>query len=482
MPMGWYIYIAEIAALLLVAYSIGWAIGFAARGLALRRPAEASIPASRLELARGETQPATVAATALAIEIVVAVTDPVPAEAEEAPPIPVEIDVQPLAEGSPAAVPAEVAGPAVVALPDEQPPAEEVTAVAATSPRITQPQVPELGPAVGVAEPSLDLAPAATIESDVTDPAPLAAQRPATDEPALPIPSADEFVVLTRATRTTPTIPVEAAPASTPGVAWTGEINGHIAPLHAAAVMGDSATAIRAATPDETAERPASPPLVMEPAPAVSDEQLPIGDENVASVPAEPMTMHVSVAPPMSEVTFPDSELTPAPERTEPMSASAPDAALTAPDEDAAMQAIEGGWSRSRAGAAVSNSGLAEVAAAVAAAQTAAQQAIELTGTPPAIPASSTAHGFGKPVGLPRPHDGRRDNLREIEGMSPLDESTLNNLGIYHFEQIAEWTPQEVFWLENHVFARGRIGRETWQLQARDLMSGRPAPSRLSRP
>jgi len=38
-----------------------------------------------------------------------------------------------------------------------------------------------------------------------------------------------------------------------------------------------------------------------------------------------------------------------------------------------------------------------------------------------------------------------------------------------------------VFWLENHVFARGRIGRETWQLQARDRMSSRPSPSRAAR-
>ena len=56
--------------------------------------------------------------------------------------------------------------------------------------------------------------------------------------------------------------------------------------------------------------------------------------------------------------------------------------------------------------------------------------------------------------------------------MRPSDESTLNNLGIYHFDQIAAWDEREVLWLENHAFARGRIGREDWQEQARELQAG----------
>jgi NADH-quinone oxidoreductase subunit E len=88
---------------------------------------------------------------------------------------------------------------------------------------------------------------------------------------------------------------------------------------------------------------------------------------------------------------------------------------------------------------------------------------------------------LGKPAGLPRPREGRRDGLREINGLSQLDESTLNNLGIYHFEQIARWTAGEVAWLEDHAFARGRIGRENWQAQARELAKRRPPTSRLAR-
>ena len=46
----------------------------------------------------------------------------------------------------------------------------------------------------------------------------------------------------------------------------------------------------------------------------------------------------------------------------------------------------------------------------------------------------------------------------------------LNNMGIYHFDQIAAWDQKEVLWLENHAFARGRVGREDWQAQAQELL------------
>ena len=57
----------------------------------------------------------------------------------------------------------------------------------------------------------------------------------------------------------------------------------------------------------------------------------------------------------------------------------------------------------------------------------------------------------------------------QFPGLGALDESTLNNLGVFHFDQIAGWSEAQVLWMENHVFARGRIGRENWQQQARDL-------------
>ncbi len=131
------------------------------------------------------------------------------------------------------------------------------------------------------------------------------------------------------------------------------------------------------------------------------------------------------------------------------------------------MRAIEGGWSRVRARAMPGSPELADVGAAVAAAQTAVEQVLARAGIDP----QASPH-TGKPRGLPRPRAGGKDNLRRINGLGALDESTLNNLGVFHFDQIAGWDEAQVLWMENHVFARGRIGRENWQQQARDLAAG----------
>jgi NADH-quinone oxidoreductase subunit E len=133
-------------------------------------------------------------------------------------------------------------------------------------------------------------------------------------------------------------------------------------------------------------------------------------------------------------------------------------------DEDAAMRAIEGGWSRVGARAMSGAPELSDVGAAVAAAQSAVEQVLARAGI--------DAEGSGqaaRPKGLPRPRNGAKDDLKRIEGLGALDESTLNNLGVFHFDQIAGWSEAQVLWMENHVFARGRIGRENWQQQARDL-------------
>jgi predicted flap endonuclease-1-like 5' DNA nuclease len=133
-------------------------------------------------------------------------------------------------------------------------------------------------------------------------------------------------------------------------------------------------------------------------------------------------------------------------------------------DEGAAMRAIEGGWSRRDTRALSDVPELSDVTAAVSAAQVAVENVLAQS-----LDADGPPAGLGKPSGLPRARDGERDDLKKINGLSPLDESTLNNMGIFHFDQIAAWQQTEVLWLENHVFARGRIGREDWQGQARAI-------------
>ena len=145
---------------------------------------------------------------------------------------------------------------------------------------------------------------------------------------------------------------------------------------------------------------------------------------------------------------------------------AAPASSASLQDEDAAMRAIEGGWSRVRARALPDVPEFTDLGAAVAAAQSAVEQVLAQAGIDDTISQPET-----KPSGLSRPRLGARDDLKRINGLGELDESSLNNLGIFHFDQIAQWSETEVHWVENHVFVRGRVGREDWQQQARRLSS-----------
>jgi predicted flap endonuclease-1-like 5' DNA nuclease len=110
-----------------------------------------------------------------------------------------------------------------------------------------------------------------------------------------------------------------------------------------------------------------------------------------------------------------------------------------------------------------------DVGAAVAAAQVAVEAVLAKSGLDPEA-RNDTA--FGKPSGLNAPL-GRRDDLKQINGLRQEDESMLNGIGVFHFDQIAEWDQKEILWLENHLFERGRIAREGWQAQAAELMRTR---------
>lgn len=83
-----------------------------------------------------------------------------------------------------------------------------------------------------------------------------------------------------------------------------------------------------------------------------------------------------------------------------------------------------------------------------------------------------------KPQGLPAARGGAPDDLRLIDGVTPRIESTLNSLGIYHFDQISAWTPANIGWIERYLAFKGRIGRERWVEQARALANGAAADAR----
>ena len=66
---------------------------------------------------------------------------------------------------------------------------------------------------------------------------------------------------------------------------------------------------------------------------------------------------------------------------------------------------------------------------------------------------------------------GAADDLKQIKGVGPKLEAQLHAQGIFHFWQIADWTADELAWVDANVEGlKGRAGREDWVSQAKRLM------------
>jgi predicted flap endonuclease-1-like 5' DNA nuclease len=77
-----------------------------------------------------------------------------------------------------------------------------------------------------------------------------------------------------------------------------------------------------------------------------------------------------------------------------------------------------------------------------------------------------------RPLTLPGPRNGVPDNLQRIRGIGQKNEELLNSLGVYHFGQIAAWTPAEARWIASHLAFPERIERDDWVGQAIVLATG----------
>ena len=86
---------------------------------------------------------------------------------------------------------------------------------------------------------------------------------------------------------------------------------------------------------------------------------------------------------------------------------------------------------------------------------------------------SGTTH-FGTPG------SSHRDDLKEINGIGPVLEKTLNDFGIQSWEQLAELTVEGVGKIDQAISFPGRIEREEWVPQAKALVER--FPDRSERP
>ena len=74
-----------------------------------------------------------------------------------------------------------------------------------------------------------------------------------------------------------------------------------------------------------------------------------------------------------------------------------------------------------------------------------------------------------RPAALAAPRGGSPDNLKQIKGIGPKIEASLQAIGIYHLDQIAGWSKANIDWVDAELAFKGRIRRERWAEQATEL-------------
>lgn len=77
---------------------------------------------------------------------------------------------------------------------------------------------------------------------------------------------------------------------------------------------------------------------------------------------------------------------------------------------------------------------------------------------------------FRRPAEIEKPETP--DDLKQISGVGPKLEQVLNGLGIWTFDQIAAWQPEEAAWVDDYLQFSGRIDRDNWISQAGALAKG----------
>jgi large subunit ribosomal protein L21 len=104
-----------------------------------------------------------------------------------------------------------------------------------------------------------------------------------------------------------------------------------------------------------------------------------------------------------------------------------------------------------------------------------------------AEPAAATADpaALAEPAAAAKPagaaDQGAADNLSLISGVGPKIKQSLGELGYTRFAQIAALTPEEIETIETALKSKGRIARDEWIDQARELMAGNPPRAKIDR-
>lgn len=90
---------------------------------------------------------------------------------------------------------------------------------------------------------------------------------------------------------------------------------------------------------------------------------------------------------------------------------------------------------------------------------------------------TTTAHGgaaagniYNKPLIRSSPRPAGKDDLKKIEGIDAELEAKLNELGIFHYDQIAKWSAKNSHWVEEYLILEDdQIKESAWIEQAAEL-------------
>lgn len=100
---------------------------------------------------------------------------------------------------------------------------------------------------------------------------------------------------------------------------------------------------------------------------------------------------------------------------------------------------------------------------------------VELKAVPEPIP---TAIVPERPLAADEPSSAdERDDLTKIEGVGPRIQNVLNSIGVFSFQQIADWSPSNQAWVDDYLSFSGRVGRQAWVDQAKTLATGSSSPA-----
>jgi NADH-quinone oxidoreductase subunit E len=96
------------------------------------------------------------------------------------------------------------------------------------------------------------------------------------------------------------------------------------------------------------------------------------------------------------------------------------------------------------------------------------------TATPKSAPeATAKAATEKQPELLKKPRTGKGDDLKLIWGVGPKLAKMLNEMGVWHFDQVASWGKAELAWVDERLEGfKGRASRDEWVKQAKKLATG----------